>query len=74
MSFSFKSLADRWASPIVARGEVEKFSGGLLNSKTLANLDSIGEGPPRGRMGRKIFYPVQSLCKWMESRAEARAA
>ena len=69
MSFNFQTLADRWASAIVARGEVEKFSGGVLNGKTLANLDSIGEGPPRGRMGRKVFYDVVELCRWMEARA-----
>ncbi|MFQ5328718.1 MAG: hypothetical protein ACE5D4_01870 [Thermodesulfobacteriota bacterium] len=74
MSYNFQALADRWPSPIVARGDVKEFSGGVLNSKTLANLDSIGEGPPRGRMGRKVFYEVAALCQWMEKRAQARGA
>ena len=68
------SLAWRWPSSIVARGEIEKFSGGIINRQTLANLDSAGKGPSgRIRIGRKIAYPVAEVIKWMESRAEAPA-
>lgn len=69
--FEFQKLAQAWASPIVARTEVQKFSGGLLSPRTLANLDSLGEGPPRGRCGRKVFYPVDTLVAWLERRAKA---
>ena len=69
--FNFQSLADRWPAPIVSRGEVGKFSGEILNPKTLANLDSVGLGPAgRIRIGRKIAYPVQSLIRFMEDRAQ----
>lgn len=66
------SLADRWPSSYVAREKVEEFSGGIINAKYLANLDSQGTGiKDRIRIGRKIVYPVSSLISWLESRAEA---
>jgi hypothetical protein len=65
----FQFLKKHWPSGIVARTAVAEFSGGLLDAKTLANLDSIGEGPPKGHLGRKVFYPVDGLISWMERRA-----
>ncbi|HAO92753.1 MAG: hypothetical protein A2X93_04935 [Deltaproteobacteria bacterium GWC2_56_8] len=67
---NFSELAKKWPSAIVARSQVNKFSGGLLNSRTLANLDSLGQGPPRGRMGRKVFYPVDGLITWMNEKVK----
>lgn len=70
--FDFSKLAEFWPSIIVSRDEVERFSGGVLNLKTMANLDSTGKGPKgRFRVGRKICYPVDSLCRWMEDRSSA---
>ena len=40
----FQKMAERWPSAIVARTEIEKFSGGLMTGKYLANLDSQGVG------------------------------
>jgi hypothetical protein len=65
-------LVRRWDSPYVARHEVGRFSGGLLNSKYLANLDSLGIGPEgKIKIGRKVAYDTEQLVKWMEERAEA---
>lgn len=72
MVFDFQELSKRWPSAIVARHEVAKFTGGLLNARTLANLDSLNEGPPRGRCGRKVFYPVDELVKWLAARSAAQ--
>jgi hypothetical protein len=67
-----KALAERWPSAGVAREEVDKFSGGMLSPKYMGNLDSRGLGPVgRIRVGRKVVYPVNSLLKWIEGRAEA---
>ncbi len=67
---NFSKLFEKWPSPLVARTELSRFSGGLLNSKTLANLDSAGTGPAgRVRIGRKICYTVSKLVEWLESRA-----
>jgi hypothetical protein len=67
----FSKLFEKWPSPLVARSEVSRFSGGLLNPKTLANHDSNGTGP-KGRIkcGRKIAYPVTELVAWLEGRSE----
>jgi hypothetical protein len=63
-------LADNWPSSIVARSETKRFSGGIVNPKYLANLDSKGDGPERIRIGRKIGYPVKSFVAWLEDRAQ----
>jgi len=66
-----KHLAASWPSPLIARGEVRMFTGGLLSEKYLANLDSAGKGPAgRVKIGRKIAYNVSDLISWLEGRAE----
>jgi len=63
------NLAQKWPSSIVARTEVSNFSGGLINEKYLANLDSQGAGPAgRFKIGRKVGYSVDSLITWLEGR------
>lgn len=63
-------LLAKWPSAIVARTEVKAFSGGLLNPRTLANLDSLGQGPVRLRVGRKICYRAADLAAWIEQRTK----
>lgn len=66
----FSKLFKDWPSPLVARSEVSRFSGGILNSKTLANHDSDGTGPAgRVKIGRKIAYEKNSLISWIEGRS-----
>ncbi|QJB55931.1 hypothetical protein [Pseudodesulfovibrio sp. zrk46] len=70
----FDCLEKSWGSPVVARSEVGKFSGGMLCPKTLANLDCLGEGPERRmRLGRKVGYEVRALVGWMRARASEGA-
>ena len=72
MKKAFEEMKKNWPSPIVARTEVKKFTGGALSEKRLANLDSKGEGPAgRFRLGKKIVYPVDPFISWLEGRAEA---
>ena len=67
----FREMADKWPSTVVARSQVKSFSGGVLDPRYLANLDSTGEGPSiRLRIGRQIVYPVNELVSWMIARAE----
>jgi hypothetical protein len=69
---TLKDLAARWPSAWVAREEIDRFSGGVLNPKYMANLDSKKIGiEDRIRIGRKIVYPVASVLKFLESRFEA---
>lgn len=65
----FQEMADKWPSAIVARTEVDKFSGGMMSSKYIANLDSQGVGPVRVQVGRKVGYPVQHLVRWLRERS-----
>ena len=70
MDTIFEEMAERWQAPVVARTEIKVFTGGAMNEKYLANLDSAGLGPAgRFRLGRKIVYPVRPLVEWLESRA-----
>jgi hypothetical protein len=56
---------------MVARTEIERFTGGIIKEKYLANLDCQGKGPEgRIRIGRKIAYPVTSVIDFLERRAE----
>ena len=71
METLFSELAAKWPSAFVARTESEKFTGGLIGEKYLANLDSAGKGPAgRIRCGRKIVYPVAEFVKWLSNRSE----
>ncbi len=67
---TLSELAERWPSAYVARKEVDRFSGGILNARSMANYDCLGIGPKkRIRIGRKIAYPVDALVAWLEDRA-----
>ncbi len=70
MATLFQKLAAKWPSAFVARTEIDRFSGGMLSEKYLANLDSAGKGPAgRIRCGRKVVYPVAELVAWLENRS-----
>jgi len=60
-------LADR-LPPMIARDQVERLLGGVISAKYLANLDSLGQGPDRYRIGRKIVYPTAQLLMWLSKR------
>ena len=65
------TMALHWPSTFVAREKASEFTGGIITSKSLANLDSRGLGP-KGRIivGRKVAYPVTELIAWLESRSK----
>ncbi len=64
------AFAKAWPAPYVERSKLAEFSGGALNARTMANLDSKGQGiQGRISIGRKILYPVQELVAWLEARA-----
>ena len=72
-TFNFTELAKSWPSPLVARDQkqLDKFSGGILNARSLSNEDSLGTGPKgRIKVGRKVAYPVESLIQWMMDKTE----
>lgn len=67
---AFQELAAKWPSAIVSRDQIKAFTGGAISIGRMANLDSLGQGPERLRMGRKVVYPVTSLVEWLAARAE----
>lgn len=67
-----EKLIESWPSPIVARAEVGRFTGGLLHPRTVANLDSLGLGPAgKITVGRRVAYDRDALAMWLESRVQA---
>jgi predicted DNA-binding transcriptional regulator AlpA len=54
--------------PLISRDHVETLLGGVISSKTLANLDSLGAGPKRMRIGRKVVYRTEDLLEWLAQR------
>ena len=66
--FDFRSLAEK-LPPIISRDHIEKLLGGVVSAKRMANLDSLGHGPRRLRIGRKVAYKTEDLLEWLEGRA-----
>lgn len=61
------TLLKAWkGGPYVPRTAIRIFSAGLLSPKTMANFDSRGEGPPRIRSGRRVYYLATDLALWIE--------
>jgi hypothetical protein len=52
--------------PIFARHSLTKLSGGLINSATLANKMSRGDGPPGIRFGRNVGFTRESFIAWLK--------
>lgn len=68
---SFRSMAEAWGCPWVAREELKRFTGGLLSPRYAANLDSAGKGiEGRIRCGRKVLYPALEVVRFLEKRAQ----
>ncbi len=75
MAIDLTALADKWPSALVAREEVDVFTGGVMSPKTQANLDCRGEGPEGAiRIGRKVAYPVTTYVSWLSQRASLAKA
>jgi len=66
-TIDFRNLTEK-LPPIIARNHVETLLGGVISSKTLANLDSLGEGPKRMKIGRKVAYLTEDLLEWLANR------
>lgn len=69
-SIDLTTLADK-LPPIISRNKIDKYLGGIITAKTLANLDSLGEGPPRIKIGRNVGYPTLTFLSWLQGRSEA---
>lgn len=64
-------LKNEWKSKIIAREKLSEFTGGVLNSRHIANLDSAGRGiPGKMRCGKKIYYPIENVIAFIKSRTK----
>jgi len=53
---------------VFKRSQVGELTGGMVNTKTLANLDSQGKGPARFRLGKLVAYEREAFLTWLENR------
>lgn len=62
----FRKLLLSKLPPAIARKNVERQLGGIITPKTLANADSLGDGPLGAfQVGRSVVYPTESLVNWL---------
>ena len=47
---------------------IQQQIGGILSSRTLANLDSLGLGPPHKYISNKVIYERESFLIWLAPR------
>lgn len=66
-----ENLGKDWPE-LISRKQAARLTGGIVNPRTLSNLDSQGKGPAeRLRIGRKTCYPKPAFLDWLKSRATA---
>lgn len=64
-------MATKWPSTFVARSALAQFSGGAICGKTIANLESLGDGPAnKFFIGGKACYPVASVIAFLKGRCK----
>jgi hypothetical protein len=65
-----KNFGTTWPE-VFTRKTAELLTGGGVNARTLANLDSQGKGPPkRFRLGRKTMYRRDPFLDWLSGRVQ----
>jgi hypothetical protein len=65
----FEKLKDNWPSPFVARSRIAEFTQGMFRPDSINTMDARGDGiTPRYSRGAKIFYEVDSVISWLETR------
>lgn len=63
----FDQMAEAWQAPGFTRPEAKRFTGGLISPKTLANLHSLGSGPPFMRLRGRPYYQVETFVPWLRA-------
>lgn len=52
--------------PVFARHRLTELSGGLINSRTITNRMSLGDGPPGIRVGQIVGFSRDSFIAWLK--------
>ncbi|MBQ3565180.1 MAG: hypothetical protein IJA14_03450 [Alphaproteobacteria bacterium] len=64
----FDELKGYCPSGFVTRKELQKLTGGLISSRTIANLDSSGVGiKNRTVIGSKVVYKIDDVIEWLQA-------
>lgn len=67
----FELMAKQHGSPLIARADIGKFTGGAISPKYCANMDSLGEGPEgRFMVGRRVVYKVDEFLTWLREHSK----
>jgi len=68
-SNEFFTVIEDILPPIFTREYITEKLGGIIKSKTLANVDCLGNGPSRKfRIGNKVAYEKKSFLEWLRNR------
>lgn len=54
--------------PLISRKDIDRYLGGIISRGYLANLQSMGEGPPSVKIGRNVAYLRAPFVAWLVSR------
>ena len=72
---NFEQIIKFNPSGYILRTKLSEKTGGLLHGRTMANLDSLGEGiPGKIAIGRKVAYPVKSVVEYLQSKVTVNQA
>lgn len=64
--YRFVDLVDIFP-PLILRTQVKDYFP-FFSPKRMANLDSIGKGPPSLRVGERVVYPTKDFLAWLDAR------
>lgn len=63
---TFLNAMEKSLPEVFARHSLTNLSGGLINSRTIANRNSRGDGPPFVRYGKAIALEKVSFLQWLK--------
>lgn len=64
----FISAVAKMLPPVFARHKLTELTGGLVNSRTISNLQSKNEGPPAVKFKGRVGLEKESFLIWLETR------
>lgn len=70
-----EEILSKCPGPVISRRQAAIVSGGMINERSLANIDSdrTKEGPAeRVRMGRRVGYTSRAFAEWLAARIESK--
>lgn len=59
--------------PVFARCELTRLTGGAVNHRTVANLQSLRQGPPAHKLGKRTVLEREAFLAWLAGRLDKGA-